>query len=236
MALKASELKVGDTYTERLVEDLKRTQVVMYAGASGDYNPVHTDELFTTKVAGYPGVFAHGMLTMGMTGMMLTNYVGDGRLTEFGVRFTNQVFPGDTLDSTATVTAINDRSFMGRRRDRGRLIASRLNLPLPLFNRCSYVNFERPCVAGLSVEIIESVNDSIDANHAGVAEFLRVFWESFTNFLTADRTVDNDVADVNTVGPVFLGHGLGEDSERRFTRVKCGEASSPPHGSTRTRE
>ena len=108
MPLKASELKVGDTYTERLVEDLKRTQVVMYAGASGDYNPVHTDELFTTKVAGYPGVFAHGMLTMGMTGVMLTNYVGDGRLTEFGVRFTNQVFPGDTLDSTATVTAISE--------------------------------------------------------------------------------------------------------------------------------
>ena len=80
----------------------------MYAGASGDYNPVHTDELFTTKVAGYPGVFAHGMLTMGMTGRVLTNYVGDGRLTEFGVRFTNQVFPGDTLDSTATVTAIGE--------------------------------------------------------------------------------------------------------------------------------
>ena len=108
MALKASELNVGDTYTERVVEDLKRTQVVMYAGASGDYNPVHTDELFTTEVAGYPGVFAHGMLTMGMTGRMLTNYVGDGRLTEFGVRFTNQVFPGDTLDSTATVTAISE--------------------------------------------------------------------------------------------------------------------------------
>ena len=108
MALKASELKGGDTYTERVVEDLKRTQVVMYAGASGDYNPVHTDELFTTQVAGYPGVFAHGMLTMGMTGRMLTNYVGDGRLTEFGVRFTNQVFPGDTLDSTATVTAISE--------------------------------------------------------------------------------------------------------------------------------
>ena len=108
MALKASELKVGDTYTERVVEDLKRSQVVMYAGASGDYNPVHTDELFTTEVAGYPGVFAHGMLTMGMTGRMLTNYVGDGRLTEFGVRFTNQVFPGDTLDSTATVTAISE--------------------------------------------------------------------------------------------------------------------------------
>ena len=108
MALKASELSVGDTHAERLVEDLKRTQIVMYAGASGDYNPVHTDEVFTTEVAGYPSVFAHGMLTMGMTGKMLTNYVGDGRLTEYGVRFTNQVFPGDTLDATATVTALAD--------------------------------------------------------------------------------------------------------------------------------
>ena len=108
MALKADELKVGDTYTERLVEDLKRTTIVQYAGASGDYNPVHTDELFTKEVAGYPTVFAHGMLTMGMTGRMLTNYVGDGRLTEYGVRFSSQVFPGDSLDSTATVTAIRD--------------------------------------------------------------------------------------------------------------------------------
>ena len=108
MALSASELNVGDTHTERLVEDLKRTQIVMYAGASGDYNPVHTDEVFTTKVAGYPSVFAHGMLTMGMTGKMLTNYVGDGRLTEYGVRFTSQVFPGDTLEATATVTAVAD--------------------------------------------------------------------------------------------------------------------------------
>ena len=106
MALNAKQLKIGDTYTERVVEDLKRTQIVMYAGTSGDYNPLHTDEIFTTKVAGYPSVFAHGMLTMGMTGKMLTNYVGDGRLTKYGVRFTNQVWPGDTLDATATVDAI----------------------------------------------------------------------------------------------------------------------------------
>ena len=108
MALKASELNVGDTFEERLVEDLKRTQIVMYAGASGDYNPVHTDEVFTKEVAGYPSVFAHGMLTMGMTGKLLTNVVGDGRLTEYGVRFTSQVFPGDTLDGKATVTAVAD--------------------------------------------------------------------------------------------------------------------------------
>jgi acyl dehydratase len=103
-----SNLSVGDTYTECLVEDLKRTQIVQYAGTSGDYNPLHTDEVFTTEVAGYPSVFAHGMLTMGMTGRMLTNYVGDGRLTKYGVRFTNQVWPGDTLNSTATVESVED--------------------------------------------------------------------------------------------------------------------------------
>jgi acyl dehydratase len=108
MALSASNLNVGDTYTECLVEDLKRTQIVQYAGASGDYNPLHTDEVFTTEVAKYPSVFAHGMLTMGMTGRMLTNYVGDGRLNKYGVRFTSQVWPGDTLNSTATVESVED--------------------------------------------------------------------------------------------------------------------------------
>jgi acyl dehydratase len=108
MALSASKLKVGDTHTARIVDDLKRTQIVQYAGASGDYNPLHTDEIFTTKVAGYTSVFAHGMLTMGMTGKMLTDYVGDARLTKYGVRFTSQVWPGDTLDATATVKELKD--------------------------------------------------------------------------------------------------------------------------------
>jgi len=108
MALKASALKVGDTYSERVVDNLSRTQIVQYAGASGDYNPLHTDEVYTREVAGYPSVFAHGMLTMGLTGKMLTNYVGDGTLTKFGVRFTNQVWPGDTLDAKATVTDIRE--------------------------------------------------------------------------------------------------------------------------------
>jgi acyl dehydratase len=106
MALSAKTLKVGDIYQEEIVNNLARTRLVQYAGASGDYNPVHTDEIFTTKVAGYPSVFAHGMLTMGMTGRMLTNYVGDGRLTKYGVRFTRQVWPGDSLTAKATVEAI----------------------------------------------------------------------------------------------------------------------------------
>lgn len=108
MALKAADLKEGQVHKTRLVEDLKRTQIVQYAGASGDYNPLHSDEVFTTKVAGYPSVFAHGMLTMGMTGGMLTDYVGDGRLTKYGVRFTNQVWPGDSLEATATFENIEE--------------------------------------------------------------------------------------------------------------------------------
>src|SRR5881394_3761344 len=108
MALSAKQLKVGDTHSEQVVDNLTRTQIVQYAGASGDYNPIHTDEAYTTKVAGYPTVFAHGMLSMGLTGTMLTNYVGDGRLTRYGVRFTSQVWPGDSLTATAQVEALRE--------------------------------------------------------------------------------------------------------------------------------
>ena len=52
MPLNASDLNVGDTHKEVVVDDLTRTQLVMYAGASGDYNPLHTDEIYTTEVAG----------------------------------------------------------------------------------------------------------------------------------------------------------------------------------------
>ena len=108
MALKASELAIGDTHEEVVVDNLSRTQLVMYAGASGDYNPLHTDGVFTKEIAGSPSVFAHGMLSMGMTGRMLTNYVGDGRLTKYGVRFTSQVWPGDTLTARAEVSGIRE--------------------------------------------------------------------------------------------------------------------------------
>jgi acyl dehydratase len=108
MALQKSELQPGQTFTATIVEDLKRTQIVQYAGASGDYNPLHTDEVFATQVAGYPSVFAHGMLTMGMTGRMVTDLVGDGRLKSYGGRFTSQVFPGDDLTTTATVDDVRE--------------------------------------------------------------------------------------------------------------------------------
>jgi acyl dehydratase len=110
MALKASEVKAGDTHEEVLVKDLKRTQLVMYAGASGDYNPLHTDEPYTKDAAGYPSVFAHGMLTMGMTSRIVSNYVGAANIRKYGVRFTNQVWPGDTLTGKATVVEVREEN------------------------------------------------------------------------------------------------------------------------------
>ena len=86
--------------------DLKRTQIVQYAGASGDYNPLHTDEIYATKIAGYPSVFAHGMLTMGLTGQAIAGLVGTENLLRFGVRFTAQVWPGDTLTVRTSVVRI----------------------------------------------------------------------------------------------------------------------------------
>jgi acyl dehydratase len=101
-------VEVGDTREEVLVDDLTRTQIVQYAGASGDYNPLHTDEIFATKVAGYPTVFAHGMLTMGITGRLITDWLGAANLTAYGARFVAQVWPGDTLTATATVDAVRE--------------------------------------------------------------------------------------------------------------------------------
>ena len=108
-----ADLKVGDTHETVLVEDLTRTQIVMYAGASGDYNPVHSDHEYATQVAGYKGVFGHGMLTMGMSGRAITDLVGPENVRAFGGRFRSQVWPGDTL--TAKVTVADVREEGGRK-------------------------------------------------------------------------------------------------------------------------
>jgi acyl dehydratase len=92
----------GDRFEQVLTEDLSRTQIVQYAGVSGDYNPVHTDEVFAVH-AGFPSVFAHGMLTMAMTAQALTGWLGGGNLTRYGVRFKKQVWPGDRLVVAAVV-------------------------------------------------------------------------------------------------------------------------------------
>ena len=104
--LRGSEALVGQQRELVLVENLTRTQIVQYAGASGDFNPIHTDEKFATEQAGYASVFAHGMLTMGLTARLVTDWLGDGVLTDYGVRFVRQVWPGDTLTAKGTISAV----------------------------------------------------------------------------------------------------------------------------------
>jgi acyl dehydratase len=111
--LRCDDLSVGDQREAVVVENLSRTQIVQYAGASGDFNPIHHDETFATGAAGYPSVFAHGMLTMGLTGKLLTDWLGDGVLRSFGVRFVSQVWPGDTLTARGTVRSVEHHGDAG---------------------------------------------------------------------------------------------------------------------------
>ena len=99
-------LKVGDTHEAVVIEKVARTHIVKYAGASGDFNPLHHDDTAAQGMGGYPSVFAHGMLSMGLTGRMLTDWLGPVALKKYGVRFTKQVWPGDTLTAKGDVTSI----------------------------------------------------------------------------------------------------------------------------------
>lgn len=88
---------VGESWSTVVIRNLTRGQIVQYAGASGDFNPLHTDEPYAISVAGYPSVVAPGMLTMAMTGKAITDHFGAGSLKRFGGRFRAQVWPDDTL-------------------------------------------------------------------------------------------------------------------------------------------
>jgi acyl dehydratase len=103
-------LKVGDTHEAVVIENVNRTHIVKYAGASGDFNPLHHDDGVAQNMAGYPSVFAHGMLSMGLTGRMLTDWLGAANLKKFGVRFTRQVWPGDTLTAKGEVTGLREEN------------------------------------------------------------------------------------------------------------------------------
>jgi acyl dehydratase len=89
---------------------LTRTDLVMYAGASGDFNPMHHDEV-KAKDAGLPSVFGHGMFSMGLLGRAITDWIGIGNLKQFKVRFTKQTWPGEVLTSKIVVT--------GKRKENG---------------------------------------------------------------------------------------------------------------------
>jgi acyl dehydratase len=110
--LAGAKLAVGEVREQQLVEDLKRTQIVMYAGASGDFHPMHTDATYAAAM-GMPGVFAHGMLTMGIAGRALTDLAGAGMLADYRARFQGQVWPGDTLTARSELVSVCERA--GRR-------------------------------------------------------------------------------------------------------------------------
>ena len=84
--------------------ELTRSDLVAYAGASGDMNPMHTDEV-AAKAAGLPSVFGHGMLSMGILGRALTDWAGVGNLKMYRVRFTKQTWPRETLTTRIVVTS-----------------------------------------------------------------------------------------------------------------------------------
>ena len=96
-----NDVSAGDVAPE-VVHELTRTDLVMYAGASGDFNPMHTDEV-QAQAAGLPSVFGHGMFTAGLLGTAITDYVGVGNLRNYKIRFTKQTWPGEVLTTHVTV-------------------------------------------------------------------------------------------------------------------------------------
>jgi acyl dehydratase len=106
-----ADLTVGDVVAERTVH-LTRESLVRYAGASGDFNPIHYRDDVAERV-GLPGVLAHGMLTMGLSAETIVPWLGDaGRILEYGVKFSRPVVvdpeAGADVHVTAAVGAIED--------------------------------------------------------------------------------------------------------------------------------
>ncbi len=90
------DINVGDEMPELVKGPLQKLQHVMYAGASGDFNPLHTDDDFA-KAVGLDGVIAHGMLIMGFVGQAITQWIPRKYLKKFGVRFAGMTKPGNTI-------------------------------------------------------------------------------------------------------------------------------------------
>jgi len=97
------DVKEGDALPEVRVEKLTRTDFVRYAGASGDFNPIHHDQTFA-EASGNPTVFAMGMLSAGILSRAVTGFVGRPNVRGFKVRFLTRAWPGDDVICGGTVT------------------------------------------------------------------------------------------------------------------------------------
>ena len=107
-----ADLSVGDAGPALVIENLSRTHFVRYAGASGDFNPMHHDDTIATQV-GNPSVFGHGMLTAGLMARVVKDWFGPEAMRKFQVRFAKQVWPGETLTFTAVVTGLAEDGGTG---------------------------------------------------------------------------------------------------------------------------
>ena len=97
--------QVGDLLPPLVKPAIRRLQLVKYAGASNDFNPIHVDEEFARK-AGYPSVFAHGMLSMGFLGELVKGWAGSTALRRLSVRFKAITWPGDVVTCRGEVVAV----------------------------------------------------------------------------------------------------------------------------------
>lgn len=100
-----SQVKAGDSLPAFTTPPVSRLTLALYCGASGDHNPMHVD-IDYAKAGGSPDVFAHGMLSMGYLGRLLTNWVPQQRLREYGVRFTAITQVGEAITCSGTVTEV----------------------------------------------------------------------------------------------------------------------------------
>lgn len=111
-----SGLVVGDTVAKREIT-VTRDRLVRYAGASGDFNPIHYNDVFATSV-GLPGVIAHGMFTMGSAASVVEEWAGAGNVLDFQARFSRLVpvpNPGEAVVLiTATIGALDDEAKTAR--------------------------------------------------------------------------------------------------------------------------
>jgi peroxisomal enoyl-CoA hydratase 2 len=101
--IKYDQVKVGDQIPAFVIEGVTRPDFVRYAGASGDFVPLHYDQTFV-EAAGIPTVFAQGMFTAGLLSKALTDYAGIGQVRKFKVRFATRVWPGDVITCRGKVT------------------------------------------------------------------------------------------------------------------------------------
>lgn len=97
--------KIGEQLPELIIGPVSRTNLALYAGASGDHNPLHIDSDYTDQI-GLPDVIAHGMLIMGYLGRVLTNNISQDQILEYGVQFSSITNIGDILTCKATVIKI----------------------------------------------------------------------------------------------------------------------------------